>query len=115
MADVRVNNVEPIKLERAAVRQTSRVVVKEDDEDDDDIRLGDRSMYSGWSSKEIDIRTREYKKSRISELLRSHIGESLGEKNPKNVKEGEFWDYARWAGSVPTGVDVGSLEEPVII
>lgn len=63
-------------LERAATTQTKRVVKVEEevhDEDEDDDMI-ERSISSSWSEKEKTIRRMEYKKNKISEILKKHIG-----------------------------------------
>lgn len=99
-------------LERAATTQTKRVVKVEEevhDEDEDDDMI-ERSISSSWSEKEKTIRRMEYKKNKISEILKKHIGQKISR---SNIKESDYW--TRWAGATPDNLDVATMDSPVII
>lgn len=96
LSRIRQRNPTDSMLEKISSKNTKQIAKEEDDLADEDQAPADRSASAQWSPKERNIRKDEWKKAKISELLKNNIGDKL---QAEDIKGSTYW--TRWAGAPP--------------
>ena len=110
LAKARIRKPSDAELLAGAKKAGRRRADEDEEEEEEPPAEAASSATKGWTQKETAIREEEYRKNKISDLLRDKLGDAL---QSEQIKASSFW--TRWARAPPEGVDIGSAAKPYVV